>query len=279
MKQTILITGASGMVGNYFSSSSKAVLLSKKELDVTNFKQVNEVIQSLRPRAVINLAALTNVDYCETHPWETYQINTHGAANVAEACRINDAFLIQVSTGGVFSGTRQRAYTVQDKPDPVSVYARSKYLAEIVCQDIQPQSAVVRTGWIFGGNEKDKKFVGLIAQQIYSGAIEISAITETTGCPTYAYDLAQSLLSLAEKRQSGLHHVINTGHATRYEMACYIARCLNPEVKVKAVKPTKLENFSAPRPKYEVIVPTVAMRSWKQAMKEYLEVWKNSHEL
>jgi dTDP-4-dehydrorhamnose reductase len=262
------------VVGSYFSSYPDAYLATRRDFDISDYKQTRKFLLAKKPHTIIHLAAMTNVDQCEKEPLLAYDTNLVGTYNIAKCAAEIDAHLIYVCTSGVFPGTGKRPYSIYRKPDPPSVYTRSKFLGEIVCQDIVKKLTIARTGWIFGGGKEDKKFVGMIVAQIKSGTKEIRAVSDVYGCPTYAKDLVGMLWQMQDKKTFGLFHITNTGQASRYDIAKEIVKILGKEISVSKASVKDFPSFNAPRPQFEVIKPNVKLRHWRSALKEYLEIWK-----
>ncbi len=270
----ILITGGRGMVGQYFEIYPNCYITHKDELDVTDRKGVRDFVQKLKPKTIIHLAAETDVDLCERNPELAYRVNAEGAENVAYASSEIECLLVYLSSAGIFSGEGSKPYRVGDKPCPVNVYAKSKLMGEKLVEELASRHLVVRTGWIFGGFDKDRKFVSLIANQIWNGVRVIRAIDDILGCPTYGKDLASAILAQIKNLDGSIAHVVNQGFASRFEIASEIARVLDPAVQVEAAKSTDFPSFNARRPKFEVIEPTVSLRPWQNALQEYLLEWQ-----
>jgi dTDP-4-dehydrorhamnose reductase len=278
MSKEILITGGQGVVGGYFEDYENILITGKNELDITKPEQVESFIKKTNPKAIIHLAAETNVDLCEDNPDMAYKIQTIGTYNTASVCRDFNITMVYVSTGGVFEGKRgkRKPYTTTDTPNPVNVYARSKWLGEMITKDIVPNHIIARSGWIFGGFEKDNKFIGFITKQILDGEKVVRAVTDTKGCPTYGKDFAKEIIDLLNEKQQGLFHLVNKGSASRYEIAQEIALNLDRSVDVLPAKTTDFPSFHAPRPSFEVIEQNRNMRSWKNALADYLQEWKKN---
>jgi dTDP-4-dehydrorhamnose reductase len=269
----VLITGGNGTVGTYFSQYKNAYVATRKDFDIRDSAQVNAFIRKNKPKTIIHLAAMTNVDECEKNPVMAYETNLGGTLNIAKAAATGDIHLIYVSTSGVFEGNRRTPYSTKHRPSPLSVYTRSKYLAEIACRDIVPRLTIARAGWVFGGGEFDKKFIGMMTRQLQSGVKELKAVSDVYGCPTYAHDLAQALWGLHEESKYGLFHIVNKGHASRYQIAEEIIKILKSQAMLIPASVHDFPAFAAPRPKFEVIKPNLKLRSWKKALKEYLHSW------
>ncbi|MBC7836585.1 NAD(P)-dependent oxidoreductase [Acetobacteraceae bacterium] len=266
---TILVTGGDGMVGSYIDFGER---LNKSALDVTNLAAVHEQVQKIKPDVIVHLAAIVDPALCEREPASAYMVNTVGAYNVALAARAAGAKLLYVSTSGVFDGTKTGSYTEEDTPNPLNVYGHSKYLGELAVRGMLKDSLVVRTSWIFGGGkEKDKKFVGKMLLQ--RDAIEVRAVTDRRGSPTYAKDLAAALKKLIEEGRQGIVHM-GGGDATRFELASEVFALAGSHTKVLPALSSDFpsayttgENESMPL--------SPLMRPWKEALKEYIETeWK-----
>lgn len=275
MAKQILVTGGNGMLGSYFKKESNCLCLSKKKLDITRLYQVEEVIKKHPIKTIIHLAALTDVDLAERCPEKAFSINTIGTFNLATLAKKYQLHLIYVSTAAVFSGKTKKAYQVNSVPNPANTYAQSKRLAEIMVQKICSQATIVRTGWLFGGLNKDKKFISYLLKQIQAGQNKLQAVADTYGCPTYCQDLAKVIMTITRQKKTGLYHVVNHGTASRYQIAKELVKICKLE-KFIHVKKVSNRDFSlaAPRPKYEIIKANIPLRSWKIALKDYLKHWQ-----
>jgi len=261
-----LVTGGEGIVGSALPFGEK---LGRQTLDVTNPANVKKVFLKEKPTIVVHPAALTDVDYCEGHSSEAYFTNTFGTYNIAYWSNRIRATLVLISTGAVFAG-REPA-KINDLTHPVNIYGRTKLAAEIIARDVNPKTLIVRTGWVFGGRERDKKFVGKILEQVRKGSKILHVPKDNIGCPTYAQDFGQGVYKLLKKPKPGTYHLVNKGTASRYEIALEIVRLLGVKVVVKPVLQSQLP-LLAPRPLREVLVPSRPyLRSWKEALAEYLK--------
>lgn len=278
IKDIILVTGGDGMVGNYFKTVPGAVVLGRDDLDVTKPKTIEAAVKKYAPKAIVHLAAMTDVDYAQDHPGEAFAVNALGTYKVAQVAKKYGIHLVYVSTGAVFYGQAQMPYTVKSKPNPRSIYAKSKRMGEEFVQSLCDKYSIVRTGWVFGGFQKDKKFVAAIARQIWAGNTQLKAIDDAFGCPTYGKDLRDVILQLIETADYGVFHAVNQGYASRYQIARLIAREIgDSSIKVSRAQTADFPAFNAPRPKFEVIEQNLPLRSWKKAVKEYLADWQDLH--
>lgn len=254
------------MVGSYIEGGIKC---GRKDLDITDLGEVLSVCEQYRPKAIIHLAALTDLAACEKNPAEAYKVNAVGAYHMALAARSVGAKLIYVSTSGVFDGKKKEPYIETDTPNPINVYGHSKYLGELAVKGVLDDALIVRTSWIFGGGKsKDKKFVGKMLAKKENA--EVSVVTDKSGSPTYAKDLAQVLQAFALDTTRGVVHV-GGGIATRYVVAKEIFALAGSGTVVLPSISSDVggeyasgENESMPR--------FPRMRPWQDALREYIVV-------
>jgi len=285
----IFLTGADGMLGSsimngakdedysFFACSHTNSVFPYKKIDINNFRLVKNKINTYDPDVIIHLAALTDVDYCEVHPKEAYQINTFATKNIADhasACGIPIVFL---STGAVFDGKSTTSYKENDKLHPINVYGQTKQKAEEYVREFN-NNLIIRTGWLIGGSYRDKKFVGKILQRIGSHTKELQAVSDIFGSPTTTDDLAVAVLKLVQMKAVGTFHVANEGIASRYEIAQEVLFFTEKQKEV-FLKSVRYGFFGevAPRPKMEALNTSyvherynIQLRSWKKALQNYL---------
>lgn len=264
-----LITGASGMVGSYVDFGIKT---DRKTLDITNLKDVLSFVRKSKPKVILHLAACTDLDFLEKNPAEAYLINSAGVYNIALAAREVGAKIILPSSTGVFDGRNKKPYTEKDLPNPQNEYGHSKYIAEQIVMSMNPDFVIARSCWMFGGGETlDKKFVAkIIAQIAKKETMEIKALNDVIGSPTFGKDLVEAYKKIILGNKKGVIHLTNNGVCTRFDVAKAIVEMLRPEVKVRAVDGSFF-NLPAIRVKNEATISRkLPMRPWKEALKEYL---------
>jgi dTDP-4-dehydrorhamnose reductase len=215
----ILITGAKGLVGTalaeHCSASGDAVIsYDHKGLDITDSGAVESVIVNERPEAVINCAAWTDVDGCESNSEKARQANALGPENLARAALKANAAFVTISTDYVFDGEKEGFYTQRDQPRPISVYGSSKLEGERRAQDANARTIVVRSGYIFG--PAGKNFLSTVVARARRGE-KLTAISDYWGTPTYGPDLAVRLRELAALDLPGIYHVVNSGDGASFE--------------------------------------------------------------
>lgn len=215
----ILITGAKGLVGralveHCLASGDEVLSYDHRGLDIADAEAVEPVIAAGQPDAVINCAALTDVDGCERDPEKAQQVNALGPENLARASRKAGSVLVTISTDYVFDGRKEGFYTQRDQPNPISVYGNAKLEGEQRAQVEHARTIVVRTGYIFGPGGKN--FLSNVVSLAERGQ-KLKAISDYWGTPTYGRDLAYRLRELAQLDLPGVYHVVNSGDGASFE--------------------------------------------------------------
>lgn len=282
----VVVTGARGLVGRALTEHCAAVgdeVLSygHKDLDITDRDAVRQVILGNRPDVVINCAAWTNVDGCESDQERAFSANAEGPENLAAACKEAECIFITISTDYVFDGEKSGFYTQLDEPNPESVYAASKLEGERLSRQAYGRSIVVRTGYIFGSGGTN--FLSTVVERIRKGE-RLKTISDAYGTPTYAKDLAVRLRELAEKNVSGIYHVVNSGPGVSFEEFTRKAVALigNREVVVETVSADTL-NRPAKRPRNSRMrclltekIGLPPLRDWESALEEFCKPAKQA---
>lgn len=215
----VLVTGAGGLVGSavakYCAAQQQEVsAFDHQTLDIADLESVGSVMRDLRPNVVINCAAWTDVDACETDLDHALRANARGPEVLASTCREVDALLITISTDYVFDGRKAGFYTQADQPNPISVYGRAKLEGEERAQQAHERTIIVRSGYIFGLGGKN--FLSTFPARARAGDT-LKAISDMVGTPTYAPDLVQRLYQLAQLDRPGIYHVVNEGEGASFE--------------------------------------------------------------
>jgi dTDP-4-dehydrorhamnose reductase len=201
-------------------------------LDITNAEAINKVFERERPDTVINCAAWTDVDGCESDPARAMAVNAEAVEALAVESRRMGASFVTISTDYVFDGKKEGFYTQRDDPAPQSVYGKAKLRGERRAQAATARCIVVRTGWIFGVGGKN--FLATVAERARRGE-RLKAINDAWGTPTYATHLAARLRELAWRDLPGIYHVVNDGTGTSFEgfarLAANLAGCESVEIE------------------------------------------------
>lgn len=195
-----LITGANGQVGWELIRQSGSHNLEIKSfdrtsLDITNAGAVRTTLEASAPKVVINAAAYTAVDAAETEKEFAFAVNRDGAKNLAQSCASLDIPLIHISTDYVFDGTKNRAYSEEDETAPLSVYGASKLAGENAIRQSGVKHIILRTAWVYGvhGQNFVKTMLRLAETRDH-----LSVVEDQQGCPTFAGDLADAILKIAD---------------------------------------------------------------------------------
>ena len=240
----VLVTGAGGQLGHDVVTTCEAagdevVACDHATLDLADRDSVLGAITSVRPDAVINAAAWTAVDACESDPDKAWLINALGVRHVMDGVRRVGAHLVHVSTDYVFDGTKLDPYVEWDQTNPRSSYGRSKLGGE---QEVDPGHAVARTAWVCGehGSNMVKTVLKLADRP------ELAFVDDQRGSPTFTADLAGALRLLAVERRPGTFHLTNQGAVSWYEFVQAILESAGHDPA--KVRPIKTDDLDPPRP-------------------------------
>lgn len=275
-----MVIGAAGMLGTdlmkLFEASGVSVAgLDVQDLDIRNSESVAGALSGFRPGTIINLAALTDVDGCESRVEEAYAVNAAGAGNLARVAAHRGDVLVHMSTDYVFDGCKAGPYVEDDLINPLGVYGASKAAGEQRVREALPgRHCIVRTSWLYGVHGKN--FVEAILTAAGQRDV-LTVVDDQRGRPTYTFDLAEGLLALCRVGARGTFHVANSGEATWYDFAVRILEAAG--VRGVRVEPTTTEKLGrpAPRPGYSVLdcsrfeeATGTQLRSWQAALDAYL---------
>ncbi|MGL5641295.1 MAG: dTDP-4-dehydrorhamnose reductase [Paraclostridium sp.] len=275
----VLITGSNGQLGLELSkqlhviSSYDVIKTDRENLNILDFKSVNDAITRENPDIVINCAAHTAVDLCENDIENAYKINALGPRNLAIACEKIGSKFVQVSTDYVFDGSGKRPYREDDMTCPNSIYGTSKLMGEKFTKKFCSKYFIVRTAWLYGdGNNFVKTMLKLSETNN-----ELNVVDDQFGSPTSTVDLAKAIIELMNTEYYGTYHGTCEGQCSWYDFAKKIFELKNIDIKVN---PVTSEEFKrpAPRPAYSVLdnfmfklVGLNSFRNWEESLAEYLK--------
>lgn len=287
----VMTTGANGQLGRALyailkdkpevtlistGSVANETIFPIEPLDITDEKMVMSFVQEKKPDVIINCAAYTEVDSCETEEEKAARINALGPANLAKASKAVDAKLVQISTDYVFDGTATSPYQEMDETSPVSAYGRTKLAGEKAVQEEWDKVFIIRTAWLYGdGNNFVKTML-----QLAKTHSELRVVNDQFGTPTTAVELAKMIWYLVQTERYGIYHGTCEGSTSWYEFAKEIFRVFGKDVTVHPVS-TKEYNAKANRPGYSVLEnhklnseTDYRMKEWKEAFYDYADWMK-----
>ncbi|TCJ17643.1 dTDP-4-dehydrorhamnose reductase [Flaviaesturariibacter flavus] len=278
----ILVTGAGGQLSSELTALAsefpqfEILALPVDALDITDRHQVAAVFERERPGACINAAAYTAVDKAEQDRDTAYAVNAYATGILAGACAAAGARFIHVSTDYVFDGQGTRPYREDDPTGPLGVYGASKLKGEELCFAADPSAIVVRTAWVFSsyGNNFVKTMLRLMGERP-----ALSIVNDQHGCPTYAADLARTVLQIlaGDKWVPGTYHFSNAGETTWYRFA----EAIRDKAGLScALQPITTDQYPTPakRPAWSVLDTTkirttygLHIRGWEECLDDCLE--------
>ena len=294
----IAVIGSAGRLGaalvREYRDKYDIAGFNRAQLDLSNLDDVRETLRGMNFDALINAAAFTNVDLCETERDRAFLINAEAPGLLAKICTDKNAKLIHFSTDYVFDGEKRAPYTEEDEANPISVYGASKLAGEQSVLATDSRHLVVRVSWVFGPDRPS--FVDGIIKRAQENE-EVDAIADKFSTPSYTLDIAEmvgrilnawsrrapSPEGLAAGRFQGILHFANAGECTWQEYGQWaLDRCQDAAVplKAKTVGASKLKdmtNWVARRPVYSVLSTAkytkftgVPPRTWRDAVADYI---------
>jgi dTDP-4-dehydrorhamnose reductase len=255
----ILVTGANGQLGSeirYLSSYSdhSFIFCDIEEMDLSNRESILDFLEANKPDFIISCGAYTAVDKAEEEPELVHKINAVAPQVIAEFCKSNKIRLIHISTDYVFDGEFNRPITEGDKPNPQSVYGRTKLEGETNVIALLMNAYIIRTSWVYStfGNNFAKTMLRLGGERD-----EINVVNDQIGTPTYARDLGKVILTIIDQIQSGndqpgVYHFSNEGVCSWYDFAVEIMRKSNSKCKVNPIPSVQFPT-KAKRPTFSVL--------------------------
>lgn len=274
----VLVTGVGGQLGydvikELEKRNINCIGADRAEFDITDFEAAHKFITDYMPDTVIHCSAYTAVDKAEEEPELCHLVNAVGTENIAKVCKEINAKMVYISTDYVFDGTKEGFYEVDDVPNPINVYGKTKLEGEIAVQKILVKYFIVRISWVFGvnGNNFVKTMLRLGKERS-----QLSVVSDQIGSPTYTADLASLLIDMIQTDKYGIYHATNEGECSWAEFAEEIFSVVGVDVKVnhittaeyptKAMRPMnsrmskeKLKNF-----KFR------SLDCWRDSVKKYI---------
>jgi len=272
----ILVIGANGMLGHDLMEVLEGEVrgIDLPEIDITDLTSVRKTLLTLKPRVIINSAAYTDVDGCESNVETAMAVNGEGVGLLALTAREIGAKLVQVSTDYVFDGGKGSPYLEDDPVGPLSIYGESKLAGELNAA-MAPEYLIIRTQWLYGIHGKN--FVETMLR-LAGERSELAVVDDQIGSPTFTRDLACAIKALVDRGCSGVYHVANSGFCSWNDFAKAI---FAEEGLTVTVSPMTTEQLNRParRPLYSTLDCTrltadtgFTPRPWREALREYLQL-------
>ena len=281
----IVIIGAGGRLGaalvREYRDRFEVAGFNRAQFDLSNLDRVRKKVRGTNFDVLINAAAFTNVDLCETERDRAFMINGEVPGVVAEICREKGAKLIHFSTDYVFDGEKRAPYTEEDEAKPISVYGASKLAGEKNVLAADGGHLVVRVSWVFGPDRPS--FVDSMVKHAQEHE-KVDAIADKFSAPTYTLDIAEMLPRFFNRESAGgVLHFANAGECSWQEYAQWAVDCCEQgglPLKTKKIVGSKLKdmtNWIARRPVYSVLstqkytqLTGTSPRTWRDAVADYI---------
>lgn len=270
----ILVVGANGMLGRDLMTllGEQAHGLDLPEINITDFDSVERVLKEFQPKVVINCAAYTDVDGCETNKETAMEVNAEGVAYLAMSSRGIGARLVHISTDYLFDGSKIAPYVEHDAPHPLNVYGESKWAGEMNAV-LNPDHLIVRTQWLYGLHGKN--FVETMLR-LATEKDSLTVVDDQVGSPTWTMDLARATMALLEHGCRGVYHGANSGSTSWYGFAQAIFEESGVAVKLSTMTTEQLQR-PARRPLHSTLDCSkleqdagYSFQPWREALKQYL---------
>lgn len=274
----LLVTGSNGQLGRavaeLYNGNSDVELVNTDvgELDITDLEQTMEFVERVRPYAIINCAAHTGVDACETDIDNAYKINALGPRNLSLAASRVGAKMVQISTDYVFSGDTDTPYTEFDEPAPQGVYGKSKLEGELFVKQFADKFFIIRTAWLYGDG---KNFVKTMLRLAETND-KIRVVSDQYGSPTSTRELAKIIDKLLWTENYGTYHGTCMGSCSWADFAKEIFRLAGKQTEVEYITTAEYPT-PAKRPAYSVLEKLMLKLTvgyepadWHDAIKEYI---------
>lgn len=274
----VLVTGANGQLGydiikELQKQNIECFGTTRKDFDITDFKATENFIIKFMPDVVIHCAAYTAVDKAEDELDLCYKVNTSATEGIAENCKKINAKMLYISTDYVFDGAKEGFYEVEDKPNPINVYGKTKLLGEEAVQKTLDRYFIVRISWVFGehGNNFVKTMLRLGAERKV-----LNVVADQYGSPTYTADLAPLLVEMIKTEKYGIYHATNEGVCNWAEFAEKIFEVAKMDVKVNRITtseyPTKAKRpLNSRLSKDKIQKNFYVLPEWIDALKRYIK--------
>jgi dTDP-4-dehydrorhamnose reductase len=278
----ILIMGSNGQLGSDMvklcgQKGHDAHGVDVPDIDIRSKDSVSHAVQSVLPELIINCAAYTAVDACESNTDAAFAVNADGVAHLACVAREAGIGMVHFSTDYVFDGAKGRPYIETDATNPLSVYGASKLAGEQRLQEILDKCYIFRISWLYGaGGSNFVKTIRRAAAEKKAAGEPLKVVADQKGTPTYTIDICRQVLAVIGHEQFGLYHCTSEGECSWYDFACHILNASGTDVDIVPCK-TADYPVAAPRPLYSVLenmrlkeCDFHCMRPWQEGFGDFL---------
>jgi dTDP-4-dehydrorhamnose reductase len=282
----VMICGSDGQLGwdciRVFEVDNDIFPFNRTQLDITTLSGVQAAMAKVMPDVVINCAAFTQVDRCETEPQTAFNVNVLGAENLALTCARHQVKLIHISTDYVFDGNREPplSWSEIDETHPVSVYGKTKLEGEVRIAGALENHVILRTAWLYGAHGGNF-LKTMLRLTLANPEKQFKVVNDQFGSPTWSLRLALQIQRLLREEGKGLYHATSEGYCSWYELACFFLKrmevphnlipCTTEEYPTPAVRPgnsilenrrLKLENINR-------------MTGWRHGVEQFVSRYRN----
>lgn len=281
--KNVIVTGCNGQLGRAINqvlgkdAEYHLINTDVPELDITNIEKVMDFVREVKPYAIINCAAYTNVNGCETDYDNAFLVNAIGPRNLSIAAREMGAKLVQVSTDYVFSGNTDKHYKEFDEVSPMSAYGKTKLYGENFVKEFADRYFILRTAWLYGEGKNFVKTMLMLSEK----SDKVQVVNDQFGTPTYALDLAKAIAHLLQSENYGIFHATSEGECCWADFAREIFRLAGKSTLVEGITTAEYdEKFpgQANRPAYSVLdndmlnlTTDFRFPVWQDAIAEYIK--------
>jgi len=281
----ILVAGGKGQLGTdcvqVFRETHDVLAIDLDELDITRLVDLETLVKKFLPSTIINCAAYTQVDNCETEKDLAWNVNVIGTENLVKCVEKHGGRLIHISTDYVFDGSKKvpEPYVETDEPNPVSYYGKTKYESEKVVRSVSDRHVIVRPAWMYGVNGHNF-LKTMLKLALKNPENEIRVVDDQYGSPTWSYELALQIERIIDADAGGIYHATAEGYCTWFELAGYfpnkmqvhhtIVPCTSEEYPTRAQRPKNsiLENRHLKEKGINI------MAQWQEDIDQFVSIFR-----
>jgi dTDP-4-dehydrorhamnose reductase len=271
----IAITGSNGQLGRALQrtlANDALMPIDLPDYDISDLTAITAAVRTFAPDVILHTAAITDVDGCERNPDLAYRVNVLGTRNMAVCAQQTGASIVYIGTDYVYEGTRETPYREEDAPNPLSVYAQTKWLGEEQVRRLVSRHYVVRVAWLYGDGPRN--FVRTVLR-LADERDSLPMVTDEVGSPTFADDVAAALQRLIALPAYGTYQLPNSGVCSRYDWAAEILRLAGRTGDLELVPSQNYQRLArVPRHvemrNFNGADIGIVMRPWQEALRDYM---------